>query len=67
MEFSYFDNLRLDKKFQTETSSPLHRANRFPAEYAMERVNNEWPKRIDGHTIWACCVSEIGGLCNHLR
>ena len=27
---------------------------------------SEWPKVIDGKTLWACCVSEIGPECGHM-
>lgn len=30
---------------------------------------SEWPKRVDDWRgmIWACCVSNIGPACNHMR
>lgn len=34
------------------------------------REYEEWPRVIDGETVWACCVSSIspteqGSLCRH--
>lgn len=29
---------------------------------------SDYPKKLDGNLIWACCVSIIdAGNCNHLR
>lgn len=27
---------------------------------------SEWPKVIEGQTLWACCVSTIGPECLHV-
>lgn len=25
----------------------------------------EWPRELDGQTVWACCVSRTGPTCEH--
>jgi hypothetical protein len=28
---------------------------------------DEWPKVVDGQTVWACCVSSVGPTCEHVK